>query len=175
MSILSGINIGYLRISLLSHLKINDYIHILQVSLQSQEAYEIAAKGPVRPENLSDGLIYSLKCIKYSPPDFTLDATCVGANGEYLASLIDELGIKLKTSAVTSSIRILRYGYFDVNSALLYKHCTLENMIQNICDNEVILQQLGSPHKHSTERDEEQNIPRPHFEKLNSIHSIELD
>lgn len=151
------------------------YIHILQVSLQSQEAYEIAAKGPVRPENLSDGLIYSLKCIRYYPPDFTLDATCVGANGEYLASLIHELGIKLKTSAVTSGIRILRFGYFDLTSALLYKHCTLENLIQNICDNEVILQQHGSPHKHSTERDEDQYLPRPHFDKISDIHSVELD
>merc|ERR1719273_2222497 len=44
----------------------------LQVSLQSQEAYEIAAKGPVRPENLSDGLIYKLNCVSYSPPDITL-------------------------------------------------------------------------------------------------------
>ena len=147
--------------------------YIQQVSLQSQEAYEIAAKGPVRPENLSDGLIYNLKCIKYSPPDFTLQATCVGANGEYLASLIHEIGFNLKTSAVTSSVRLLRFGYFDLSSALLYKHCNLENVIQNICHNEIILQQYGSPHKHSTERHEDQHLPRPHFKNPTHIYSAE--
>lgn len=146
-----------------------------QVSLQSQEAYEIVAKGPVRPENLSDGLIYNLKCIKYSPPDFTIDATCVGANGEYLASLIHEIGVNLKTSAVTSSVRLLRFGYFDLSSALLYKHCNLENVIQNIYHNEARLQQYGSPHKHPMERNEDQNFPRPHFEKLSHINSAEVD
>lgn len=137
----------------------------LQVSLQSQEAYEIAAKGPVRPENLSDGLIYKLNCVSYSPPDITLDATCVGASAEYFASLINEIGWKLKTNAITKSVRLLRLGYFDLNSAILMKHCDLENIIQNIYHNEAILKHHGSPHKSSLERDEVHNYSRPHFEK----------
>ena len=119
----------------------------------------------MRPENLSDGLIYKLNCVSYSPPDITLDATCVGASAEYFASLINEIGWKLKTNAVTKSVRLLRLGYFDLNSAILLKHCDLENIIQNIYQNEAILKHHGSPHKSSLERDEVHNYSRPHFEK----------
>ena len=145
------------------------------MSLQSQEAYEIAAQGPVRPENLSSGLIYNIKCVHYAPPNITIDATCCGANGEYLACLIREIGIKLKTSAVTTSVRVLRFGPFDLSSALLLKHCNLENVIQNICDNEAQLQLYGSPHKPYIERPEDQQLRSPHFQKLHSIRAAEKD
>ena len=72
----------------------------------------------------------------------------------------------LKTGAVTSSVRVLRLGYFDLSLALLYKHCNLENVIQNIYHNEAILQQYGSPHKDIFERHEHHNYHRPHFEDL---------
>ena len=143
--------------------------------MQSQEAYEIAAKGPVRPENLSDGLIYKLSCVKYEPPNFTLDATCVNADAEYFGGLIDEIGWKLKSSAVVSSVRVLRFGYFDLSSALLRKHCTLENVIQNIFQNEAVLQKHGSPHKDFQERDEDYNYRNPHFKTFAHDKSVEID
>merc|ERR1719430_652136 len=135
----------------------------LKVSLQSQEAYEIAAKGPVRPENLSDGLIYKLSCVKYAPPNIIIDATTINADAEYFGNLINEIGFKLKTSAVVSSLRTLRVGYFDLSSALLRKHCTLENVIQNIFQNEAILKKYGDPHKSDLEREDGHNIRQPHF------------
>ena len=84
----------------------------------------------------------------------------------------------LKTRAVTSTVRVLRVGYFDLSLALLYKHCNLENIIQNICQNETILQQHGSPHKEYFERHEDHNFRRPHFEDLSYnkyTHSNEVD
>lgn len=146
-----------------------------KTSLQSQEAYELAAKGPVRPENPSECLIYKLNCVKYSPPDFILDVTCVGGNAEYLSTLIHEIGMTLKTTAVTSSVRCIRVGYFDLNSALLNKHCTLENVIQNIYQNESVLQEYGCPHKHPHERHEDHNFFRPHFDKISCNNSFEID
>ena len=139
--------------------------------MQSQEAYEIACRGPVRPENLSDGLIYNIKCVKYKPPDFTLDVTSIGTNAEYLAALVHEIGKRLKTHAVTSSVRLLRYGYFDLSSALLQKHCDLQNVLQNISDNEVKLKSLGGdPHKPLIQRPQEyfseRGLQEPHFRKF---------
>ena len=146
-----------------------------QVSLQSQEAYEIAAKGPVRPENLSDGLIYKLNCVKYAPPTFILDATSVNADAEYFGGLINDIGYTMKTSAVISNIRVLRYGYFDLSSALLRKHCSLENVIQNIFQNEAILQKYGNPHKDIFEREQNHNHRQPHFKALSHETSIEVE
>ena len=103
-----------------------------------------------------------MSCVKYSPPDFTLDATCVGAGADYLASLVSEIGFSLKTSAVTSNVRLLRVGFFDLRSALLYKHCNLENILQNISQNESTLHDQGSPHKSTIDH----NIRRSHFEKF---------
>ena len=149
----------------------NEAFKYLKVSLQSQEAYEIACRGPVRPETLSDGLIYSIKCVKYNPPDFTLDVTSIGTDAEYLATLVHEIGRRLKTHAVTSSVRHLRYGYFDLSSALLQKHCYLQNVLQNICDNEDKLKSLGGdPHKPLIQRPNkyfsERGLQEPHFRKF---------
>ena len=119
-----------------------------------------------------------MNCIHYSPPNFTLDATCVGANAEYLAGVVHDMAFMLKTSAVTSSVRLMRLGYFDLSSCLLYKHCNLENIIQNICQNEAILQKHGSPHKDYYERHQDHNVRRPHFEELiynKASNSTEVD
>ena len=143
--------------------------------MQSQEAYEIAAKGPVRPENISDGLIYKLSCVKYGPPNIIIDATTINADAEYFGSLINEIGFKLKTSAVVSSLRTLRVGYFDLSSALLRKHCTLENVIQNIFQNEAILKKYGDPHKSDLEREDGHVIRQPHFKTFSHDNSIEIE
>ena len=43
------------------------------MDLQSQEAYEMAKTGLIRPKNIEAGpVIYGMKCIEFNPPDFTL-------------------------------------------------------------------------------------------------------
>lgn len=42
------------------------------VDLQSQTAYELAAQGPLRPADTSVPVIYSLRCIEYKKPFFTI-------------------------------------------------------------------------------------------------------
>jgi tRNA U55 pseudouridine synthase TruB len=42
------------------------------VDLQSQTAYELAAQGPLRPAEKSVPVIYSLRCIEYKKPFFTI-------------------------------------------------------------------------------------------------------
>lgn len=42
------------------------------VDLQSQAAYELAAQGPLRPIKSNIPLIYSMSCIEYKKPFFTL-------------------------------------------------------------------------------------------------------
>lgn len=43
------------------------------VDIQSQQAYELAAKGLIRPKGKESGpIIYGMKCISFNPPEFTL-------------------------------------------------------------------------------------------------------
>ncbi len=43
------------------------------VDIQSQEAYELAVSGLVRPRDTEAGpVIYGLKCVQFDPPNFTI-------------------------------------------------------------------------------------------------------
>lgn len=103
-----------------------------KVDLQSQEAYELAVKGPIRPDRYGPTLIYGLKCVEYKLPNIELEITCINETQAYLAELVSELGLTLKTNAVCGHIRCIRYGFFTLDHALLMKHVNLENVLINI-------------------------------------------
>ena len=49
------------------------------IDLQTQEAYELAAKGLIRAKSVgaeSATVIYGMKCIEFDPPHFTLGMFC---------------------------------------------------------------------------------------------------
>lgn len=71
-----------------------------------KEAYELAAKGPIKPTIDGPPLVYNLRCIKYSPPDVTLEMTCINENYEFIVDMVAEMGRRLKTDAVCSKVRI---------------------------------------------------------------------
>lgn len=103
------------------------------VDIQSQEAYELAVGGLIRPTDLKAGaVIYGIRCIEFHPPDFTIEVHAVNETCTYLMKLIHEIGLELRASAVCSQVRRIRYGHFRLNHALLTKHCTSSSLIQNI-------------------------------------------
>lgn len=42
------------------------------LDIQSQTAYDLAVKGPIRPADPKVPMIYTIKCINFEPPYFTL-------------------------------------------------------------------------------------------------------
>lgn len=42
------------------------------VHIQSQAAYELAVQGLIRPANNNIPMIYTIKCIDFNSPEFTL-------------------------------------------------------------------------------------------------------
>ena len=40
--------------------------------MQSQAAFDLAVKGPIRPADPKVPMIYTIKCIDFNPPEFTL-------------------------------------------------------------------------------------------------------
>ena len=103
------------------------------IDIKSDAGYKLASQGLVRPGlGKLHPIVYGLKCIHFEPPDFTLEVQCIDEFQEFLAGIVPELALKLKTSAFCAGIRLVRYGPFTVENALLEKHWTLENMINNI-------------------------------------------
>ncbi len=104
------------------------------VRLTSQEAYEMAVKGLVRPhENFESGsLIYGLDLVKFKPPNWAVNVTCVNETAEFLAELIAEIGLKMKTNAVVNSLQLIRYGPIHTEHSLLLKHVSLQSVFDNM-------------------------------------------
>ncbi|KAG8278615.1 tRNA pseudouridine synthase 2 [Homalodisca vitripennis] len=110
------------------------------VDIQSQDAYELAVQGLIRPADPNVPMIYSIKCIEFKPPDFIFEIHSTNEHEIYLKSLINEIGIKMHTNAVCTGLRCVRHAFFTIHNALLRKHWTLQHVITNIQDNKRILQ-----------------------------------
>lgn len=50
----------------------------------------------------------------------------------FLAELVAEIGLALRSTARCTGIRLLNFGPFSVDHALLSKHWDLENLIENV-------------------------------------------
>ncbi|XP_072394654.1 pseudouridylate synthase TRUB2, mitochondrial [Diabrotica undecimpunctata] len=118
------------------------------VDMQSQLAYELALKGPIRPANSKIPIIYGLKLIDYEGPSFTLEVQCINENEQYLINLVHEIGTQLHSTAHTTALKCIRHCCFNLDHALLQKHWTLENIVNNmemcnglLSQNEKILRQ----------------------------------
>ncbi|ESO83872.1 hypothetical protein LOTGIDRAFT_222302 [Lottia gigantea] len=98
----------------------------------SQEAYELASKGLIRPESKdTPPVIYGVHCIEYNLPDFTLEIHSINERKEYFMNLIHELGLQLKSTAVCTQVRRVRFGHFTLDHALVQDQWNLYEIINN--------------------------------------------
>nr|CAG4650356.1 EOG090X0AGI [Sida crystallina] len=102
------------------------------VDSTSQTAYELACQGLLRPAANGPTMIYSIKCIHFDLPYYTLELHAINEKADYLVKLIHDLGIALKTTSVCHQIRCIRYGHFKLEHALLRKHWKVEHLINNM-------------------------------------------
>jgi len=114
------------------------------VQLNSDRAYELASQGLVRPDDSSEPVIYSLKCIKFDLPDFEIEMQVVNENEDYLKTLIHEFGIRLRSTATCTKIRCIKYGPFNLDHALLKKHWDVENTIANLYTSAQVLKTVDT-------------------------------
>lgn len=54
------------------------------VDLQSEEAFEIAQSGAVRPKVLGSPIIYDIQTVHFEPPYFQLRIMCTSENDYFL-------------------------------------------------------------------------------------------
>lgn len=105
-------------------------VNYSNLDLQSQEAYEMAVKGLIRPMSKSPMLVTGIRCLHFKPPEFLLEVQCMHETQKNLRKLVHEIGLELKTTAVCSQVRRTRDGFFTLDDALLRTHWDL-NSIQD--------------------------------------------
>ncbi|KAM5300269.1 pseudouridylate synthase TRUB2, mitochondrial [Ctenodactylus gundi] len=89
------------------------------LDLQSQEAYDMAVRGVIRPMSKSPMLITGIRCLHFAPPEFLLEVQCMHETQQLLRKLVHEIGLELKTTTVCTQVRRTRDGFFTLDSALL--------------------------------------------------------
>lgn len=102
------------------------------VHIQSQEAYDLAVKGLLRPDNEHFPIIYGIKCIDFSRPYFKIEVACSNEQEVYLLNLVHNIGMKLKSAAVCTGIKCIRYGPFTLDHSLLQHSWHAEKLVSNI-------------------------------------------
>ncbi|XP_043575750.1 mitochondrial mRNA pseudouridine synthase TRUB2 isoform X2 [Chiloscyllium plagiosum] len=99
------------------------------VDLKSQEAYELASRGLLRPMNKSPPIITAIRCVHFSPPSFTLEIQCLHETQQYLRKLVHEIGLELRSSAVCTHVRRTRDGIFTVDNTLIRTQWDLPSIL----------------------------------------------
>ncbi|CAI9603542.1 unnamed protein product [Staurois parvus] len=75
------------------------------VDLKSEEAYDLAVQGQLCPKVKSPPLILALRCLEFSPPDFTLEIRCMHESQQHIRKVIHEIGLELRSTAVCNKVR----------------------------------------------------------------------
>uniref|UniRef100_A0A8B9Q4D6 TruB pseudouridine synthase family member 2 n=1 Tax=Apteryx owenii TaxID=8824 RepID=A0A8B9Q4D6_APTOW len=100
------------------------------IDMKTQEAYELAVKGLIRPMVKSPPIITVIRCLQFTLPEFQLEIHCLHETQQYLRKIVHEIGLELKSSAVCTQVRRIRDGVFTLDDALLRTHWNLQS-IQN--------------------------------------------
>ncbi|XP_073433681.1 pseudouridylate synthase TRUB2, mitochondrial [Dendrobates tinctorius] len=116
-----------------------------QVDLKSQEAYDMAVRGQLRPMVKSPPLVLGLRCVEFTPPNFTLEIQCMHETQQYLRKLVHEIGLELRSSAVCTKVRRTRDGPFTLDCALTHGHWDLDSITHAITECKPIAPQVQKP------------------------------
>ncbi|EDW89803.1 mitochondrial mRNA pseudouridine synthase Trub2 isoform X1 [Drosophila yakuba] len=111
------------------------------VDLQTQEAYELACRGLLRPADDSQLVVYGIKLIHFERPYFTLELYTINETQECLATLVHDMALDLRTVAHCSQLRCVRHAHFDVTDSLLRHAWHLPGIIKNLRQQRNILRE----------------------------------
>ena len=119
--------------------------------LDTQEGYELALQGPVRPQMPSETIVYNIKLKEFKPPMFMMELHCIdGENDrtqEHIVQLVQEVALKCKTVCHVHSLRCAAFGPWTADTTLLGKQLNLQDILNNISDNRKIYKQhVAKPH-----------------------------
>lgn len=119
------------------------------LDLKSQAAYDMAVKGTLKPASGNRSpVLYALQCVSFKPPHFTVRVVTLNENSLFLKTLINGIGLELRTNACAVNIRCTKYGPFTVDAdALLPKYWNLEHILQSMYRIRQLVEETANPHR----------------------------
>ncbi|XP_034549694.1 mitochondrial mRNA pseudouridine synthase TRUB2 [Notolabrus celidotus] len=127
------------------------------IDMRSQEAYEMAVRGLLGPDGKSPPIVTGLRCIRFQPPNFTLEVQCLNETQKYLCKLVHEIGLELRSTAMCKGVRRTRDGPFTLQDALTRNHWTASDVKQAIKNYH--LSKKGKKHSRSRIKDVVSQLP----------------
>uniref|UniRef100_A0A8B9B9X3 TruB pseudouridine synthase family member 2 n=1 Tax=Anser brachyrhynchus TaxID=132585 RepID=A0A8B9B9X3_9AVES len=104
------------------------------IDMKTQEAYELAVNGLIRPMGKSPPIITAIRCLQFALPQFQLEIHCVHETQQHLRKIVHEIGLELKSCAVCTQVRRIRDGVFTLDDALLRTQWNLQSIRNAISD-----------------------------------------
>ncbi|XP_069690130.1 pseudouridylate synthase TRUB2, mitochondrial-like isoform X2 [Periplaneta americana] len=144
------------------------------VDIQSQTAYELAVQGLIKPANGKIPVLYGIKSVHFEPPDFTIEVQCINEYEAYLKTLVHDIGLRLHTVATCTSMQCIRYDNFTLEHALLRKHWTLQNIMDNMAESRRLLKlsKVDERHKSPTLIEKDLNQLKKPLETTDEIETL---
>lgn len=111
------------------------------VDMQSQTGYEIACRGLIRPVKKDVPVVYGIRCIKFKRPEFVIEVHTINENEEYLCTLIQEIGIQMRSVAHCTGVRCVQHGPFSYEQSLLRSQYWLQDVLANLKQTQQIIKE----------------------------------
>uniref|UniRef100_A0A0N4ZZ33 TruB_N domain-containing protein n=1 Tax=Parastrongyloides trichosuri TaxID=131310 RepID=A0A0N4ZZ33_PARTI len=102
------------------------------ISLESEEAFELARQGLAKPSIPNAPIIYNLSLDAFKPPYFSITVQGVNLTDAFLREFIFHFGVHLDSIAAPKYLRCIRVGPFTTEEALLEKNINLKELLGNI-------------------------------------------
>ncbi|TKR80976.1 hypothetical protein L596_014936 [Steinernema carpocapsae] len=112
---------------------------LMHCDLQSEEAFEAARTGAVRPAVPDAPIVYEVVVKYFNAPVLGLEVQCTGASEAFLTSFIHEIGRNVDTYAAAKRIYCNRIGPLLAENALLQKNFNLRSILGNLMQNRKII------------------------------------
>ena len=116
------------------------------VAPDTEEGYQQALQGPVRPAMLSETLIYSARLTSFDLPRVTIQLECVENQHdlaqEAVVRLVEEIAVKCKTVGHTVGLRCAAVGPWTAEHSLLHKQVRLQQVLDNININRQLISRV---------------------------------
>ncbi|XP_071476966.1 pseudouridylate synthase TRUB1-like [Diadema antillarum] len=102
------------------------------LKVQGERMSDLVKRGvKVAPKPERPVQVYSLRCLTFNPPDFTIEVSCGG--GFYVRKLIHDLGKRLGSCAHMTALCRTKQGYFTLDKhALLEDRWTLQDILRAV-------------------------------------------
>ncbi|CAF0829380.1 unnamed protein product [Didymodactylos carnosus] len=152
----NGVIVEKSRYKHISTSKIEQVLALIQNSFQAtmyklsgispftQAGYDLAKVGLWKPrDHTLPPIVYGLKLLEYKPPYFKIEIHALNEDEIHLKEVVVDIGVRLRTSSVSESVRRTNIGPFKVEHALSLDEITPETLLENMKNSERLIEEAN--------------------------------